>query len=244
LYKYWNLWGKALIGAQWMLTGKGIGASNQFEACAFVRSKAGIEYPDLQYHFLPIAVRYDGRASAAGHGFQVHTGPMRSRSRGSVTLRSADPRISPKILFNYLSDPGDWQDFRTAIRLSREVFGQPAMQPYVKDEIQPGRSVVSDAGLDEFVRAHVESAYHPCGTVRMGRRSDAMAVVDPECRVIGVEGLRVADSSIFPQIPNGNLNAPSIMVGEKAADHILGRGMLGRSNQEPWINPNWRTSQR
>jgi choline dehydrogenase len=244
LYKYWNLWGKAMIGAQWMLTGKGIGASNQFEACAFVRSKAGIEYPDLQYHFLPIAVRYDGRASAAGHGFQVHTGPMRSRSRGSVTLRSADPRISPKILFNYLSDPGDWQDFRTAIRLSREVFGQSAMQPYVKDEIQPGRSVISDAGLDEFIRAHVESAYHPCGTVRMGRQSDAMAVVDPECRVIGVEGLRVADSSIFPQIPNGNLNAPSIMVGEKAADHILGRGMLARSNQEPWINPNWRTSQR
>ena len=244
LYKYWNLWGKALIGAQWMLTGKGLGASNQFEACAFIRSKPGIEYPDLQYHFLPIAVRYDGKVSAAGHGFQVHTGPMRSRSRGAVTLRSGDPKAPPKILFNYMSDPSDWEDFRTAIRLTREVFSQPAMQVYVKHEIQPGQGAISDAALDDFIRDHVESAYHPCGTVRMGRREDPMAVVDPECRVIGVEGLRVADSSIFPQVPNGNLNAPSIMVGEKAADHILGKGMLARSNLEPWINPNWRTSQR
>ena len=244
LYKYWNIWGKALIGAQWLLTGKGLGASNQFEACAFIRSRAGIEYPDLQYHFLPIAVRYDGKVSAQGHGFQVHTGPMRSRSRGSVTLRSADPRVPPKIQFNYLSDPGDWQDFRTAIRLSREIFAAPAMAAHVKDEIQPGRAAVSDAALDDFIRDHVESAYHPCGTVRMGRRDDPLAVVDPECRVIGVDGLRVADSSIFPQVPNGNLNAPSIMTGEKAADHILGKGMLARSNLEPWINPNWRVSQR
>jgi choline dehydrogenase len=244
LYKYWNVWGKAWLGAQWMLTCKGLAASNQFEACAFIRSKAGIEYPDLQYHFLPIAVRYDGKASAHGHGFQVHTGPMRSRSRGSVTLRSADPKDPPKILFNYLSDPADLEDFRTAIRLTREVFGQEAMRAYVKSEIQPGAALQSDAELDGFIREHVESAYHPCGTVRMGRRDDPMAVVDAECRVIGVEGLRVADSSIFPQVTNGNLNAPSIMTGEKAADHILGKGMLARSNLEPWINPNWRESQR
>jgi choline dehydrogenase len=244
LYKYWNVWGKAWLGAQWMLTRKGLAASNQFEACAFIRSKAGIEYPDLQYHFLPIAVRYDGKASAHGHGFQVHTGPMRSRSRGSVTLRSADPKDPPKILFNYLSDPADLEDFRTAIRLTREVFGQEAMRAYVKSEIQPGAALQSDAELDGFIREHVESAYHPCGTVRMGRRDDPMAVVDAECRVIGVEGLRVADSSIFPQVTNGNLNAPSIMTGEKAADHILGKGMLARSNLEPWINPNWRESQR
>ncbi len=244
LYKYWNIWGKALIGAQWMLTGKGLGASNQFEACAFIRSKAGVEYPDLQYHFLPIAVRYDGKASAHGHGFQVHTGPMRSRSRGAVTLRSADPKAPPKILFNYMSEPSDWEEFRAAIRLTREIFAQDAMKPYVKNEIQPGAAAVSDADLDDFIREHVESAYHPCGTVRMGRRDDPWAVVDPECRVIGVEGLRVADSSIFPQVPNGNLNAPSIMVGEKAADHILGKGMLARSNQQPWINPNWQDSQR
>ena len=244
LYKYWNIWGKALIGVQWMLTGKGLGASNQFEACAFIRSKAGIEYPDLQYHFLPIAVRYDGKVSAHGHGFQVHTGPMRSRSRGSVTLRSADPKAPPKILFNYMSEQSDWEEFRAAIRLTREIFAQYAMKPFVKNEIQPGEAAVSDADLDDFIREHVESAYHPCGTVRMGRRDDPWAVVDPECRVIGVEGLRVADSSIFPQVPNGNLNAPSIMVGEKAADHILGKGMLARSNQQPWINPNWRESQK
>jgi choline dehydrogenase len=244
LYKYWNIWGKALIGAQWMLTGKGLGASNQFEACAFIRSRKGIEYPDLQYHFLPIAVRYDGKASAHGHGFQVHTGPMRSRSRGAVTLRSADPVAPPKILFNYMSEESDWEDFRTSIRLTREIFAQDAMKPYVKGEIQPGAAATSDADLNDFIREHVESAYHPCGTMKMGRRDDPMAVVDPECRVIGVEGLRVVDSSIFPQVPNGNLNAPSIMVGEKAADHILGRGMLARSNLEPWINPDWRVSQR
>lgn len=244
LYKYWNLFGKALVGAQWLFTRTGIGTSNQFEACGFIRSDKGVEYPDIQYHFLPIAVRYDGKASAHGHGFQVHTGPMRSKSRGSVTLRSADPRAVPKIRFNYMSHPSDWEDFRKAIRLTREIFGQAAMQPYVKDEIQPGRAVASDAALDDFIRDHVESAYHPCGTARMGRADDPLAVVDPECRVIGVQGLRLADSSIFPQVTNGNLNGPSIMTGEKAADHILGRTPLPRSNLEPWINPNWRTAQR
>jgi choline dehydrogenase len=244
LYKYWNLWGKAWVGAQWLLTGKGLGASNQFEACAFIRSRAGIEYPDIQYHFLPIAVRYDGKAVATGHGFQVHTGPMRSKSRGSVTLRSGNPADAPVIRFNYMSHPDDWEEFRACLRLTREIFGQEAMAPHVKSEIQPGQALQTDAELDAFIREHAESAYHPCGTARMGRASDPMAVVDPECRVIGVEGLRVADSSIFPQVTNGNLNAPSIMVGEKAADHILGRTPLPASNLEPWINPNWRTAQR
>jgi choline dehydrogenase len=244
LYKYWNLWGKAWVGAQWLLAGKGPGASNQFEACAFIRSKAGIEYPDIQYHFLPIAVRYDGKAVAEGHGFQAHVGPMRSKSRGSITLRSGNPTDAPVIRFNYMSDPSDWEDFRTSIRLTREIFGQEAFKPYLKSELQPGPGVETDAELDDFLREHVESAYHPCGTCRMGRASDPMAVVDPECRVIGVEGLRVADSSIFPQVTNGNLNAPSIMTGEKAADHILGRTPLPASNLEPWINPNWRVSQR
>jgi choline dehydrogenase len=244
LYKYWNIWGKAAIGAQWLLTGKGLGASNQFEACAFIRSKAGVEYPDIQYHFLPIAVRYDGKASAEGHGFQAHVGPMRSKSRGAITLRSNDPAAAPRIQFNYMSHPDDWEDFRRCIRLTREIFGQAAFAPYMKHEIQPGSDLQTDAQLDAFLRQHVESAYHPCGTARMGRADDPMAVVDPECRVIGVDGLRVADSSIFPQVTNGNLNGPSIMVGEKAADHILGRTPLPASNQEPWINPNWRTAQR
>jgi choline dehydrogenase len=244
LFKYWNLWGKAWVGAQWLFTGTGPGASNQFEACAFIRSKAGVEYPDIQYHFLPIAVRYDGKAVAAGHGFQAHVGPMRSKSRGSVTLRSGNPTDAPVIRFNYMSDPSDWEDFRACIRLTREIFGQEAFKPYLKEELQPGPKVQTDIQLDDFLREHVESAYHPCGTARMGRASDPMAVVDPECRVIGVEGLRVADSSIFPQVTNGNLNGPSIMTGEKAADHILGRTPLPASNLEPWINPNWRTAQR
>jgi choline dehydrogenase len=244
LYKYWNLFGKAWVGAQWMFTGGGLGASNQFEACAFIRSKAGVEYPDIQYHFLPIAVRYDGKAAAGGHGFQAHVGPMRSKSRGSVTLRSGKPEDAPVIRFNYMSDPSDWEDFRTCIRLTREIFGQDALKPFVKHEIQPGPSYQTDEELDTFLREHVESAYHPCGTCRMGRASDPMAVVDPACRVIGVEGLRVADSSIFPQVTNGNLNGPSIMTGEKAADHILGRAPLPALNVEPWINPNWRTAQR
>jgi choline dehydrogenase len=244
LYKYWNLWGKAWVGAQWLLTGGGLGASNQFEACGFIRSRAGIDYPDIQYHFLPIAVRYDGKATPEGHGFQAHVGPMRSKSRGSVTLRSADPAAPPVIRFNYMSHPDDWDEFRTCIRLTREIFGQDAFKPFVKHEIQPGAAVESDDQIDAFLRDHVESAYHPCGTARMGRAGDPMAVVDPECRVIGVDGLRVADSSIFPQVTNGNLNAPSIMVGEKAADHILGRTPLPASNLEPWINPNWRTAQR
>ena len=244
LFKYWNLWGKAWVGAQWLFTGTGPGASNQFEACAFIRSKAGVEYPDIQYHFLPIAVRYDGKAIAAGHGFQAHVGPMRSKSRGSVTLRSGNPTDAPVIRFNYMSHPEDWEDFRSCIRLTREIFGQEAFKPYLKEELQPGSQVQNDIQLDDFLREHVESAYHPCGTARMGRASDPMAVVDPECRVIGVEGLRVADSSIFPQVTNGNLNGPSIMTGEKAADHILGRTPLPASNLEPWINPNWRTAQR
>ena len=244
LYKYWNLWGKAWVGAQWLLTGGGLGASNQFEACAFIRSRAGIDYPDIQYHFLPIAVRYDGKAVATGHGFQVHTGPMRSKSRGAVTLRSGNPADAPVIRFNYMSHPDDWEEFRACLRLTREIFGQEAMKPHVKSEIQPGEAAQTDAELDAFIREHAESAYHPCGTARLGRASDPMAVVDPECRVIGVQGLRVADSSVFPQVTNGNLNAPSIMVGEKAADHILGRTPLPASNLEPWINPNWRTSQR
>ncbi|WP_138466310.1 choline dehydrogenase [Poseidonocella sp. HB161398] len=244
LFKYWNLFGKAMIGAQWLFTKKGLGASNQFESAAFIRSRAGIEYPDIQYHFLPIAVRYDGQAAAEGHGFQVHVGPMRSPSRGAVTLRSGDPKAKPVIRFNYMSAEQDWEDFRACIRLTREIFAQEAFKPYIRHEIQPGVGLQSDDEIDGFIREHAESAYHPCGTCRMGRADDPMAVVDPEARVIGVEGLRLADSSIFPRITNGNLNGPSIMTGEKAADHILGRATLAPSNDAPWINPDWQTAQR
>ncbi|PSJ61384.1 choline dehydrogenase [Pseudaminobacter soli (ex Li et al. 2025)] len=235
---------KALIGAQWMLFKNGLGATNHFEAAAFVRSAANIDYPDIQYHFIPAAVRYDGKAAAKSHGFQAHVGPMRSKSRGAVTLRSPDPKEKPVIRFNYMSHPDDWAEFRRCIRLTREIFGQAAFDAYRGQEISPGKHVQTDAELDMFIRDHAESALHPCGTCRMGRHDDPMAVVDPECRVIGVEGLRVADSSIFPRITNGNLNGPSIMTGEKAADHILGRTPLAPSNQEPWINPRWQVSDR
>ncbi|SHG61457.1 choline dehydrogenase [Cognatishimia maritima] len=243
LYKHWNIFSKAMIGAQWLFTKTGLGASNQFESAAFIRSAPGVPYPDIQYHFLPMAIRYDGKAPAEGHGFQAHVGPMRSPSRGEVTLASADPAAAPKIQFNYMSHEKDWEDFRTCIRMTREIFAQDAFKPFVKHEIQPGADVQTDDELNGFIREHVESAYHPCGTCRMGRADDPMAVVDPEARVIGVDGLRLADSSIFPQVTNGNLNAPSIMTGEKAADHILGK-TLPASNAKPWVHPNWETQQR
>jgi len=203
-----------------------------------------VDYPDIQFHFLPIAVRYDGQAAAEGHGFQAHVGPMRSASRGAVTLRGADPALAPVIRFNYMSAESDWEDFRRCIRLTREIFAQPAFAPYRRHEIQPGAEVQSDEALDAFIRDHAESAYHPCGTCRMGRADDPRAVVDAQGRVIGVERLRVADSSIFPRITNGNLNAPSIMVGEKMSDHILGRAPLAPENARPWLHPDWETAQR
>ncbi len=244
LFKHWNLVSKAIIGAQWLLTKTGIGASNQFESAAFIRSKKGVEYPDIEYHFLPMAIRYDGQAAAEGHGFQAHVGPMRSPSRGRIELNSDDPKVDPSILFNYMSTEKDWEDFRHCIRITREIFDQKAFDPFRGDAIQPKDALQSDEELNEFILENVESAYHPCGTCKMGAVDDPMAVVDPECRVIGIDGLRVADSSIFPQITNGNLNAPSIMTGEKASDHILGKTPLPRSNQEPWINPRWRESDR
>ena len=239
-----NPFSKALIGARWMVFKSGLGATNHFEAAAFVRSAPGVDYPDIQYHFIPAAVRYDGKAAAKSHGFQAHVGPMRSKSRGSIMLRSHDPNAKPVIRFNYMSHADDWRDFRHCIRLTREIFGQSAFDPFRGKEISPGSHVQSDDELDAFIRAHAESAYHPCGTCRIGRADDLHAVVDPECRVIGVDGLRVADSSIFPRVTNGNLNAPSIMTGEKAADHILGRTPLAPSNQEHWINPRWQVSDR
>ncbi|MEZ5924041.1 MAG: choline dehydrogenase [Hyphomicrobiaceae bacterium] len=244
LHSHLNLFSKGLIGLRWLLFKNGLGATNHFESCGFIRSAAGVKYPDIQYHFLPAAIRYDGRSAAKSHGFQVHVGPMRSKSRGNIRLRSPDPKTPPAIQFNYMSHADDWRDFRTAIRLTREIFAQPALTPYFQYEIQPGSKAQSDADIDAFVKEHVESAYHPCGTCRMGAADDPRAVVDPECRVIGVEGLRVADSSVFPQVTNGNLNAPSIMTGEKAADHILEREPLPAANQTPWIHPSWQTAQR
>ena len=244
LYSVLNPFSKALIGARWLLLKDGLGATNHFETCGFIRSAAGISYPDIQYHFLPMAVAYDGNSLAAEHGFQAHVGPMRSKSRGWVRLASADPQDKPKILFNYMSHPDDWSEMRACVRLTREIFAQKSFDAYRGREIQPGAQVQSDAAIDDFIRAKVESAYHPSCTCKMGTAEDPMAVVDSEARVIGVQGLRVVDSSIMPSITNGNLNAPTIMIAEKAADHILGQGMLPPSHVPSFQAKDWRSRQR
>ena len=244
LYGHTGLVKRALIGAQWLLSGRGLGASNHFEAGGFIRSRAGVRYPDIQFHFLPMAVAYDGSTLASEHGFQAHVGPMRSKSRGQVRLKSRDPAEPPLIRFNYMSHPEDWIEMRASVRLAREIFAQGAFDPYRGREIQPGAACVSDESIDAFVRERVESAYHPSCSCKMGALADPAAVVDPATRVIGVEALRVVNSSIMPSITNGNLNAPTIMLAEKAADMILGRDPLPASNAPYYVAPDWETRQR
>lgn len=235
---------KLLIGTRWILFKDGLGATNHFESCAFIRSQAGVKWPDIQYHFLPAAMRYDGNAAFEGHGFQVHVGPNKPKSRGHLRIKSADPRDKPRVLFNYLEQEDDRAGFRACIRLTREIIDQQAFDPYRDSEIQPGAEIVSDDTIDAWVRANAESAYHPSCTCKIGGDNDPMAVLDSECRVRGIDALRVVDSSIFPSITNGNLNAPTIMVGEKAADMIRGRPALAPSNAEAYIAPDWETAQR
>jgi len=244
LYGWTGLLWKGVVGLQWLVTASGHGATNHFEAGGFIRSRAGVKYPDIQYHFLPLAVSYDGAKLATEHGFQAHVGPLRSKSVGSVRLRSADPRERPRIQFNYMSHQDDWIEMRACVRLTREIFAQPAFDPFRGREIQPGADIVSDEAIDAFIRDKVESAYHPSCSCKMGRRDDPFSVVDEETRVIGVEGLRVVDSSIMPSIASGNLNAPTIMIGEKASDMILGRPPLPASNAPYHVAQNWRTAQR
>jgi choline dehydrogenase len=244
LYSQMNPWSKALIGARWLLRHDGLGISNHFETGGFIRSRAGVRYPDIQYHFLPMAVSYDGSSLAHEHGFQAHVGPMRSHSKGWVRLRSPDPLEKPRVFFNYMSQPEDWIEMRACVRLTREVFAQPAFDRYRGREIQPGEAVQSDAEIDAFIRAKAESAFHPCGTCRMGRASDPLAVVDAQARVLGTQALRVVDSSIMPSITTGNLNAPTIMLAEKAADHIRGRTLLPPSTAPYYVAPAWETTQR
>ncbi len=244
LYPSVKLLGKALIGMRWLLFRDGLGATNHFETCGFIRSRPGIPYPDIQYHFLPLAVAYDGSTLAKEHGFQAHVGPMRSKSRGWVRLASTDPFEKPRIRFNYMSHGDDWVEMRACVRLTREIFAQHAFDPYRGREIQPGANVQTDAQIDEFIRAKVESAYHPSCTCKIGAAGDPMAVVDPQTRVHGIERLRVVDSSIMPSVTTGNLNAPTIMLAEKAADHIIGRGMLAPCDAPFRSATNWQTAQR
>ena len=189
---------KALIGARWFLFKSGLGATNHFEAGGFIRSRPGVRWPDIQYHFLPLAASYDMSDRVRCHGYQAHVGPMRSKSRGEVRLASADPLEPPRVLFNYMSHADDWTEMRACVRLTRELFARPAFDPYRGRELAPGEAAQSDAEIDAFVRETVQSAYHPCGTCRLG--TDDMAVVDPELRVRGLERLRVVDSSVMPAI--------------------------------------------
>jgi len=244
LYSAMNPVAKALIGARWILFKNGLGATNHFESCGFIRSRAGIAYPDIQYHFLPLAVTYDGQSMAKQHGFQAHVGPMRSKSRGWVRLKSADPAAKPEIRFNYMSHPDDWSEMRACVRLTREIFAQGPFDPYRGEELQPGKDAISDEAIDAFIRDKVETAYHPSCSCKMGRADDPLAVVDTQARVIGVTGLRVVDASIMPSITTGNLNAPTIMLAEKAADHILGKPLLPPSNADFYQAADWQTAQR
>lgn len=230
------------IGTRWIVKKDGLGATNHFESCGFIRSKAGIEWPDLQYHFLPAAMRYDGKEAFDGDGFQLHIGHNKPKSRGSVDIVSADPHQPPRIQFNYLQEEADREGFRACVRLTREIINQAAMDPYRGDEIQPGLDVQSDEQIDAFVRRTVESAYHPSCSCKMG--VDAMAVVDPHTRAHGLQGLRVVDSSIFPTIPNGNLNAPTIMLAERAADLIRGLEPLAPSKADVSMDALWQERQR
>jgi choline dehydrogenase len=238
-----GLFSKAMIGSRWLLNKSGLGATNHFESCAFIRSRPGVQWPDIQFHFLPAAMRYDGRAAFDGHGFQVHVGPNKPASRGHIRITGAAADASPDICFNYLSADQDRADWRTCLSLTREILGQPAMDRYRGDEIQPAIDLSAHDDVDRWVRQNVESAYHPSCTCKIGADDDPMAVLSPDCRVRGIEGLRVADSSIFPVITNGNLNAPTIMAAEKAADMIRGRPALNEK-ADCWIDEHWRERQR
>jgi choline dehydrogenase len=244
LYSTQNLLAKARIGIEWLLFHTGLGATNHFEAGGFIRSQAGVRHPDLQYHFLPIAMNYDGSDQVRQHGFQAHVGPMRPTATGQVSLRSADPREKVRVQFNYMSTEGDRREFRDGIKLTREIFAQQAFDPYRGAELSPGLQVRTDAEIDAHIRRKAESAYHNSCTCKMGADNDPMAVVDGELRVRGVTGLRVVDASIMPAVVSGNLNAPTIMIAEKAADLIRGRAPLPATPVSVYEHPDWQNRQR
>jgi choline dehydrogenase len=236
--------GKFFIGARWYFFKSGLGATNHFESTGFIRTRAGLKWPNVQFHFLPAVVRYDGKGKAGPHGYQIHFGINKLKSRGWVHTKSKDPLEKPEIVMNHFEDQQDIEDYRMAFRLSREIGNQPAFDEYRKCEIDPGDNVQTDEEIDSWVRENVETAYHPTCTCKIGADDDLMAVVDSECKVRGIQHLRIVDSSIFPSVPNGNTNAPTIMLGEKAADIIRGLAPLAPSNAESYVSPNWQTHQR
>jgi len=242
LYADVGLLGKARIGVQWLLTHSGLGATNHFESGGHIRSRAGIVYPDIQFHFLPLAISYDGKSMASGHGYQVHVGSKRSKSRGWVRLRDSRPESLPRVRFNYMTHEDDWLEFRACIRLSREIFAQAAMAPYRGKELAPGADAQSDEQLDAFIKRKVESAYHPSGTCRMG--VDEAAVTQPDGRVRGVEALRVIDASVMPQATAGDLNAPTLVLAERMADLVRGRHLPEATDAPLLAASDWAGSQR
>jgi choline dehydrogenase len=235
---------KLLIGAKWFFFKKGLAVTNHFESCAFIRSRAGVKFPDIQYHFLPAAARYDGKVSSTSHGFQVHVGPNKPRSRGYVVINSKNVLDDPIITFNYLKHKDDIRDWRNCIRLTFEIMVQEAMDIYRGSVIQPNIDLSSPNSIDQWVRENVESAYHPCGTCKMGSDDDMLSVVDSQCKVIGVNNLRVVDSSVFPTVTNGNLNSPTIMVAERVADMILEKKFLFIPRVPIWQSSVWRHKNR
>ena len=234
---------KIMAGARWFAGMEGLASSNHFEAGGFIRSRSGIEYPDLQLTFMPIAIQPGTVRDVGMHSFQLHIDLLRPRSLGHVRIRSADPAAAPSICFNYLSDPQDREDLRNSVRLTREILKQPALAPYRGAELNPGPDVTSDADIDAWIRRCVETCYHPVGTCRMGL-DPKESVVDPQCRVHGIEGLRVVDASVMPSIVSGNTNAPTIMIAERMSDLIRGLAPLPRQAAPVWIHPQWATQQR
>ncbi|GAB5435633.1 choline dehydrogenase [Falsiruegeria mediterranea] len=243
LFPHMSLLGKARIGLRWLLRRDGLGATNHFEAGAHIRSRAGVSYPDIQFHFLPLAISYDGKSLAKGHGFQVHVGTKRSKSRGWVRLDPSDATKPPRVQFNYMGHADDWREMRACVRLTREIFAQPAMAAFAGRELAPGADCTSNDQIDQFIKDKVESAYHPCGTCRMG--SDARAVVNPETmRVYGVDGLRVVDASVMPQATAGDLNVPTLMLAERASDLILGTHQPVAETAPIMVDADWQGQQR
>ena len=233
---------KLLTGIRWFIKHDGLASSNHFEAGGFIRSRPGVDFPDLQLTFMPLAIQPGTVSDVGSHSYQVHIDLMRPRSTGHVKLRSADPKAPPSLLFNYLKDPQDREDLRTSVRLTREILAQPALAQFRGEELSPGPKAQSDADIDAFVRQGVETCYHPVGTCRMGVGADC--VVDEHCRVYGIKSLRVVDASIMPAIVSGNTNAPTIMIAEKASDLIRGKQPLPRSDAKVWIHPQWHAAQR
>jgi choline dehydrogenase len=229
-------WKRPFIGAQWLFFRSGPGATNHFEAGGFVRSNHDVAYPNLMFHFLPVAIRYDGTSPAGEHGYQVHVGPMYSDARGSVKVTSTDPGVHPALRFNYLSTDQDRREWVEAVRVARRILNQPAFDPFNGGETSPGPSVETDAEVLDWVARDAETALHPSCTCRIG--ADELSVVDPSTmRVHGVDGLRVVDASVFPYVPNGNIYAPVMMVAEKAADLILGNTPLEPTHADFYRHP-------